>query len=810
MVAARAGTGGEESTDSRRGRCRGAALQSARVTGVDGTHAERRAARFDPPRPVEGLALRPHVLESLSDPKIRLAAITAPAGYGKTSHVAAFAARDQRPVAWIDVETRLDDAPVLLVELVDALTEVTDFDGSSFEAARAGAVEHSAAVAPALGRTVRSCTVPFVLVLDDVHHLTGHAATDLVTALISNVPDGSTMILVGRSCRLDVLTRLRVESTVAELGAADLALEPDGVALVLAGMGVEATAEYVGEVAEATEGWPVGVRLAGLASLADHENHVGASVSGRDSNILDYVTTEWLWGLGDDERNFLMRVSVLDWLSGPLCNEVLGRNDAGDVLHRIANDRLLVIPLDRRESAYRMHQLLRDSLIAQFERSDLDALRGVHRRASTWFEAADDADRAIRHALAAHDVARAERLVVQHTPYAYTNGLYATIHRWIEAFPRDRVLRSPALCLSAALAVLGLGDMPALSIWLRLGEDAAGPTPDPNSVPWLCLLDLRSTTNTGLVRPALDDAAVAYRGLPPSIWHAAACLAYGAWSWTAGEDDAAKILTEGAEEARVLGAPALEAYCLAMLGMIAHAEGDVADAVSFASRARHVATEHGLERAPGMTVVRALCALTAAASGDMEAARADWQLARSQLALLKDVSGWANVQTRVTLAHASLLLGDRIGAETVLHEARDFLARQPDATRAIAQVDKLGELVRHLRRYTSIGSSALTTAELRVLHYLPTNLSLAEIGSRLYVSRYTVKTHCESIYRKLNVGSRSDAVDAARHIGLLERVTTTERVNVPPPVTPAPQRRRDAVDGHVAAPSTSPCWPRRA
>jgi LuxR family maltose regulon positive regulatory protein len=156
----------------------------------------------------------------------------------------------------------------------------------------------------------------------------------------------------------------------------------------------------------------------------------------------------------------------------------------------------------------------------------------------------------------------------------------------------------------------------------------------------------------------------------------------------------------------------------------------------------------------------------------MQAARADWQLARAQLALLRDVSGWANVQTRVTLARTSLLLGDRIGAETVLHEARDFLARQPDATRAIDQVDKLDVLVRHLRRHTAIGSSSLTTAELRVLHYLPTNLSLAEISNRLFVSRYTVKTHCESIYRKLNVSSRSDAVDAARSIGLLEHDLT--------------------------------------
>jgi LuxR family maltose regulon positive regulatory protein len=110
----------------------------------------------------------------------------------------------------------------------------------------------------------------------------------------------------------------------------------------------------------------------------------------------------------------------------------------------------------------------------------------------------------------------------------------------------------------------------------------------------------------------------------------------------------------------------------------------------------------------------------------------------------------------------------------MLREARELLIRQPDATNAHAQVEKLEELVRHLRRHTAIGSSSLTTAELRVLHYLPSNLSLAEIATRLFVSRYTIKTHCESIYRKLNASSRSEAVDSARSIGLLDGESPTD------------------------------------
>jgi LuxR family maltose regulon positive regulatory protein len=424
------------------------------------------------------------------------------------------------------------------------------------------------------------------------------------------------------------------------------------------------------------------VRLAGLTALArtDGDAPGPLRIRGRAPDVSDYLASEWLRDLTDDERDVLTRVSPLDRLSGPLCNEVLGRDDAGEVLHRVFRDRLLLIPLDHHDGAYRMHGLLRDALEAAFERADPQGLRLVHARASTWFERAGDPDRAIRHAVAAGDVERAGDLVVDHTPAFYTNGRFTTVQRWIELLPREQVVASAALCLCAALAELGLGHPEALSVWIRLGEHAADAAPEGDGTARLCLLDLRSTTNTGPVRAALEDAAAAYRGLPPSIWHAASCLAYGVWSWTVGDDAATQILTEGADEAAVLGAPALEAYCTAMLALIAHADHDPTRAWALVARARRVAVEHGLERAPGMAIVSAMHALEAASTGDPETARRDWQLARTQLAVLKDLSGWANVQIRVALAHASLLLGDRVGAETMLREARDFLVRQPDAT----------------------------------------------------------------------------------------------------------------------------------
>jgi LuxR family maltose regulon positive regulatory protein len=726
--------------------------------------------RFAAPEPADGLVLRPTVLEQLGAPAMRVGVVTAPAGYGKSSHVASWVAGDGRRVAWVDLEAGHDDALVLLTALVGALMSVTDFRGDGLPSGGATAGQYATGVAAALGRAVRACTVPFVLVLDDVHQLNDVSANDLVGALVSHVPAGSAVVLVGRACFVSDISRLRVDSTMVEIGVQDLALDATATGLVLAGMGVEGSDALASRVAAETEGWPVGVRLAGMAALAGGSGgDVGSLVlSGREPGVSGYLDAEWLWGLTDDERDVLTRVSPLEWLSGPLCNEVLDRDDAGDVLHRIVRDRLLLIPLDRRGDAFRMHGLLRDALRAELERSDPRGARRVHERASVWFASAGESDRAVRHAVAAEDFDRAAQLVVEHTPSLYTNGNYTTIQSWVDALPRDQVLRSPALCLSAALTAMGLGRGDALALWLRLGEHAAESSPEVDPVSRLCLLELRSTTTVGPVGPALEHAAAAYWGLPPGIWHAASCLAYGGWCWAAGDDNAVKVLTEGSEEAAVLGAPALEAYCCVLLAMISYAEGDPARAWPLATRARRVAADHGLVRAPGMAMISAMHALASASTGDPQAARENVQLSRTQLAMLEVASGWANVQTRIALAHTSLLLGDRIGAETMLREAKEFLIRQPDAARTHQQIKVLEEHLQHSRHHSGSGSSALTTAELRVLHYLPTNLSLAEIGARLYVSRYTVKTHCGSIYRKLDVGARSDAVVAARRAGLLE------------------------------------------
>lgn len=572
---------------------------------------------FVPPRPVSGLALRRRVLDLLSVPDIRLAIVTAPAGYGKTSHAIAWVAADARQTAWLDLLDRHNDARILLADLVAALTSVTDFRDDGLASGGATADQYATGVATSFGKAVRACSDPFVLVLDDVHRIDDAAAGDLIESLAANIPTGSTVLLAGRTSRLRPTVALQVGPASAEITTADLALGPADVSRVLSALGVSASNDDVERVAADTEGWPVGVRLAGLARLAAARRDTTSSpgLTGRESAVYDYIQSEWLWGLSDDDRGFLLRVSLLDFLTAPLCNHVLGRSDSGALLHRFFADRLLVIPLDRREDVYRLHGLLRDALQAALERSSTATAQAIHARASSWFEAAGDIERAVRHAVAAEDLDRAEQLVTQHSPRAYASGHFTTISRWVGSFPRDRVLRSPSLCLCAALAALGSGDGESLAVWLRLGEHAAADNADDDPLAWLGLLNLRATSNTGPVGPAIVAATEAYQGLPPGIWHAGSCLALGVWRWTAGDDLARRVVEEGAAEATVLGAPAVAANCTAVLAMMAHESGDPARMRTLAGHARSMLAAAGLERAPAMALVTAMSALAAASSG---------------------------------------------------------------------------------------------------------------------------------------------------------------------------------------------------
>jgi LuxR family maltose regulon positive regulatory protein len=325
------------------------------------------------------------------------------------------------------------------------------------------------------------------------------------------------------------------------------------------------------------------------------------------------------------------------------------------------------------------------------------------------------------------------------------------------------------LCIAAGMACLGSGDGDGAAAWVKFAEhalDRLGDAAEP--LDRALFATFRAMVRRDAVAVSLSDAATGVRDLPPGTWHAAACLIHGSLSWMAGDfERACAMLTQAAAEARASQAPSLEAMTRARLALVHLSRGELRDAHRQAADARALQRAHLLDEMPTLHVVPAVTALLAVRNGEVDVAQAEARLSRRNLSYFDGVAPWVSVPTRLVLAETALLLGERATASQLLDEARALLDVATDATHAASRCDVLTDRLRETGGSLAAGRFALTTAELRVLHYLPTNLHLQEIASRLYLSRWTVKSHASSIYRKLGARNRAHAVTLAREAGLL-------------------------------------------
>ncbi len=431
---------------------------------------------------------------------------------------------------------------------------------------------------------------------------------------------------------------------------------------------------------------------------------------------------------------------------------------------------LLVIALDQRREWYRLHHLVADLLQAELQRRDPARQQQVHRRASEWYESQGDADNAIQQAWRAHDPPRVVSLIlVSYMAYA-GRGHHGTIRRWLALLTDEQLSANPNLAVFAAFARLTAGEGAAARQWLARAEQAVlikHPGSAVGATPAVAVAILRASIGRVSAAEMAEDASYALPRAPHGAARAMCCLLLGAAAFMLGDDAIAEErLQEGIVETS--GAPGDLALHLAHLAVLQIEHGGWDEATALARRGRALLAENGLEAAPTMSLVTALSSLVEARAGHLAEAQADRLLTRRSLARYVQVAGWANIQVRIALARAEVLLGDRVGARALLDGADWFLHQAPDAVRVKEQLDDVRRSLLQPPYGAGWGPSSLTTAEIRVLQYLPTHLTLADIADRLHVSRNTIKTQAIAIYRKLGISSRGAAVDVAREAGLLD------------------------------------------
>jgi LuxR family maltose regulon positive regulatory protein len=699
-------------------------------------------------------------------------AVCAPAGYGKTVLAAAWAKRDPRPFVWLSIDRQDNDPAVLLTYMAVGLDRVEPIDPAVFAALASRGASITQTVLPLLGATLSSKALPVVVVLDDVQLLSDQEGLDAVAVLVDHLPPGSQLAVISRDELPLPVARWRAEGRLAELGPDDLAMDPLEAGRLLAAARVELPDGEVAELTRRTEGWPVALYLAALSIKAQQPgNGAGNGLSGRDRFLVDYLQSVLLSRLSPAEVQFLTRTSVLDRLSGPLCDAVLGTSGSAAVLASLERSNLLVVPLDRQREWYRYHQLFQELLRGQLERSEPELVRELTLRAAHWCQRHGLAEAAIGYAMDAGDADLVARGVEQEAIGVYRSGRLATVQRWFDWFDDHGLIQHyPAVAmLGAWIQALG-GHAAAAERWADAAERGShqGTLPDGSTSidGWRALLRAKLCRHG--VTQMRADAELALTLIPVgSPWRGPAQLLVGISHLLAGDHSRADdLLAEAVDVAEDTGATLAASVALAERAMLAIGRQDWQDAEALVEQARSLVGNAHLEDFVTSVVLYAVAARVAIHHGNLDQAEQDLVRAQQLRPQATHALPYYAVQARLELVRAYLALTDVAGARTVLREVDDLLRWRPDLGTFPDQANQLRSQLDHIGA-DAIAMSSLTIAERRLLPLLPTHHSFREIGQHLHLSQHTVKSQALSVYRKLGVSSRGQAIQRARTLGLL-------------------------------------------
>ena len=440
------------------------------------------------------LVSRPRLTERLEEGLGQgLVLVCAPAGYGKTVLLADWARHSRRPAAWLSLDAG-DNDPVRfwrhLVAALDQIHEgiawrVSPLAGppapSSFEGLVTALINELAA-RPGDGEAL--------LVLDDYHVIGSQHVHDSLRFLLEHRPQELRLVLTSRSDPPLALARLRARRQLAELRAAELQFTADEAAALLQQVAalpdMVLPAADVAALAARTEGWAAGLQLAALSLRGQPDTtRFVAAFTGSHRYILDYLTEEVLERQPEQVHTFLLETSLLERLSGPLCDTVTGRTGSQALLEHVEQAGMFLVPLDEVRGWWRYHHLFADLLRARLQTEQPDQVAQLHRNAAAWHQDHGLVEDAIRHAVAAGEMIWAARLIERHfDTISGLRGEGATIQRWLAALPADLVRSRPRLLLAQAQVDVGAGRVEAVELLVEAAERAhAGAAKEPFDPP---------------------------------------------------------------------------------------------------------------------------------------------------------------------------------------------------------------------------------------------------------------------------------------------------------------------------------------
>ncbi len=728
-------------------------------------------ARFDPPRRRSSDVDRTALLTSSNDGNdARLVVIAAPAGYGKSTLAAQLDAADLvRNRMWHPIEPIDNDPIAFAARLLAGLERLAPFSHEVQTVLERSTTQMDTDVVPTLLAVMRQCE-PLRITFDDVHHLVSPASLAILQQIITAIGQHSQVVIATRVAPDLGLARLRVAGDLAEIGPNELAMDLDATSEVLGLFGLEMDAADVEALHHQTEGWPAGLALVGIAISNSPSSEAPVIPSGRRREIADYLVDEVLSQQADEVRSFLVRVALLRRFNAQLCDAVLARDGSHDLLDRLDRISLFVVPLDDERGWYRFHHLFGELLNDQFERIGAPERELLLNRAAVWHLEHGTIDEALHYAQRSGDFALAGRIALGHGSRLIRAGQIDTLRAWIERSTNDEITSDAAFCIAAGMVAALLGESKAHR-FVNAAEQLPldGPSPDGASSIRSSFTNLRALIGSDGFVQMLADGRQVYdlERAAHSPWMTGGCRAMGQALIGLGRpDEAIPFLEEGL---RVCAEFSIRGYQeLVFHGHLALAHLDLSEFAAATDR-----VEEGsaiVSRSDISQPVHALALWTADASiasrsGDLDRARRALGQVEQHLDLAAALV-WLQAEVAVRCAETCWALGDGATANRFADRARVALKIVPDSE---TLTDRLARAAN-----TASGFAMLTPAEQRIFNQLATHLTLEQIGEGLYVSRATVKSHVASIYSKLGVRTRAQAVSILQADPAIKNTSTSE------------------------------------
>jgi len=427
-----------------------------------------------PPRPV--LVSRPRLIERLdAGAHGKLTLVSAPAGFGKTTLVGEWLHGVKKGGSWLSLDDTDNDPARFLIYLITALQQIDKRAGEATQALLGSPQPPPPDILlTTLINEITAISNAFILVIDDYHVIHTLAIHKQLSFIIEHQPAQMHLVLLTREDPPLPLAQLRARGQMTEIRQNDLCFTTQETSNFLQNvMGLDISPDDVSALDRRTEGWIAGLQLAAL-SMQGRDDLSGfvQEFTGSNRYVLDYLIEEVFEQQPTDVQDFLLATSILDRLSGSLCDAVAERTASHKLLEALEHANLFIIPLDQSRTWYRYHRLFAELLRHRLCTLDVFSEKSLHLRASQWYQSEGYIFDAILHALAGSDWEQATVLILNASDDMLKRGEIVTLLGWYSKIPKDVLLAHPKLCMEYSWPLMLAGQFETAASFLAHAEQS--------------------------------------------------------------------------------------------------------------------------------------------------------------------------------------------------------------------------------------------------------------------------------------------------------------------------------------------------